>query len=345
MFSSFQPDPPISGPGNGSTADPSMEDSLESVESSSVDESVGVSHGDLPNVFQNGAYTKSTVSPMTGPSMPGIAGPLTRLAPSSSHLPNLEPHQHSTLFYLSLIEGRCRTQAAYLLNEGRHPTDQLTEDHAEVCALARPLFAEMSKELHKAGILPGEFAGQDLEDLRGKYLNTFDSALQTIATKAAHAIPGHSTPGSNLTPDAFAIARPSLLSAMDKAVKHNSSASLQTSLLSSIILRGNGGEQLPTSIFQTQYGPKSLLGKGGFGHVFKVRNVVDDREYAVKRIVIRSKKFNLAGNKNQQQTLLMEARSLSKLNHQNIVRYYGAWVETCPAGTRFDGNASSTEVS
>ena len=162
-----------------------MEESVDS----SVDETVEVSHGDLPNVFENGAYTKPTVSPMTGPSMPGIAGPLTRLAPLNSHLPNLEPHQHSTLFYLSLIEGRCRTQAAYLLNEGRHPTDHLTEDHAEVYALARPLFAEMSKELHKAGILPDEFAGQDLEDLRGKYLNTFDNALQNIGNNGCTRYP------------------------------------------------------------------------------------------------------------------------------------------------------------
>lgn len=341
MSSSFQPNVPLHGAGIDSTVDSSVLDSADL----SVDESIEVSGEDLPHGSQNGSYALPKVAPATGRSLSGIAGSLTRLGTSSSHLPNLEPHQHSTLFYLSLIEGRCRTQAAYLLNEGRHPTDRLSEDHAEVCALARPLFAEMSKELHKAGILPDEFAGQDLEDLRGKYLHTFDTILQNIATTAAHIIPDHSTGGSNLTSDVFALTRPSPISAMEKIVKRNNSTGGQQSLLSSLILRGSGGEQLPTSIFQTQYGPKSLLGKGGFGQVFRVRNLVDDREYAVKRIVIRCNKVNLAGNKTQQQALLMEARSLSKLNHQNIVRYYGAWVETCPAGIRLDGDTASTEMS
>lgn len=339
-MSSFQADVLFDGSDHNSTVDSGVTESIET----SVDESIEVSHGDLPDVSQNGGYRKPTIF-STGPALPGAAGPLMKLAPSSSHLPNLETHQHSTLFYLSLIEGRCRTQAASILNAGRHPTDRLAEDHADVCALARPLFAEMSKELHKAGILPDEFAGQDLEDLRGKYLNTFDTALQNIAARAAHTISDHSLRGANLPADALALSRPFLHPAMDKMTIRSGSPALQSSLFSSLILRGSSGDQSPNSIFQTQYGPKSLLGRGGFGNVYRVRNLVDDREYAVKRIVIRSKKLNQAGNKNHHHTILMEARSLSKLNHQNIVRYYGAWVEACPAGTILDGDISSAEVS
>jgi hypothetical protein len=39
----------------------------------------------------------------------GVAGHLTRLRTANSHFPNFELHQHSTLFYLSLIEGRRKT--------------------------------------------------------------------------------------------------------------------------------------------------------------------------------------------------------------------------------------------
>jgi translation initiation factor 2-alpha kinase 3 len=336
MSSALRPDALQNGPGSGSTVDSGAPGSADS----SVDESIEVSREHSTNMSGNGNFAKSTVSPSTRRVVPGVAGPLTRLATSSPQLPNLEPQQHSALFYLSLIEGRCRTQAAYLLNEGRHPTDQLAEDHDDVCALARSFFAELSKELHKAGILPDDFAGQDLEDLRGKYLNTFDTALHNIATKTTRIISDPSTTGSSLIPDVFALTKHPY-SAMEKIVKRNSSPGGQQALLSSLFLKESRGEQLAASIFQTQYGPKSLLGKGGFGQVFRARNLIDDREYAVKRIVIRGKKVNLAGNKGQQQALLMEARSLSKLNHQNIVRYYGAWVETCPAGTRLDGDLSA----
>lgn len=70
------------------------------------------------------------------------------LARLNSHpqLPDIQPHQHSTLFYLSLIEGRCRTQAANAINAGRRPENHLPENHHEVQNLAQHLFGEMTKE-------------------------------------------------------------------------------------------------------------------------------------------------------------------------------------------------------
>ena len=65
-----------------------------------------------------------------------------------------------------------------------------------------------------------------------------------------------------------------------------------------------------------------LLGKGAFGTTTKVRNKVDGRIYALKRVY-------LGANNEQEakQLLQKEVRVLSSLNHENIVRYYGAWVE------------------
>ena len=102
---------------------------------------------------------------------------LTRITSPHPQLPNLQPHQHSTLFYLSLIEGRCRTQAASVLH--------LPEQHPDVHSLAQHLFSEMTKTLHKAGILPDEFAGHKLSELRTTYLSSFDSILQNIAANRA----------------------------------------------------------------------------------------------------------------------------------------------------------------
>ena len=114
-------------------------------------------------------------------------GKLTRTTGTNvtlPRLPNLQPQQHATLFYLSLIEGRCRTQAANTINRGRSPEDAVSEDHPEVLVLAQHLFTEMRNELMKAGLLPEDFAASTLPDLR-QYLDSFDNLLGSIATQRA----------------------------------------------------------------------------------------------------------------------------------------------------------------
>jgi len=315
---------------------------------SSVDSSVAES---IQSLYRNASGTTSSGNhvdrtgsqPEMGPLSPG-AGPITRLGATSSHLPNLETRQHSVLFYLSLIEGRCRTQAARILNEGRHPVDQLPENDPEVRALARQLFAEMSSELHKAGILPDEFAGRDLEDLRARYLNTFDAILQNIATKETTHLYQQSTYSSIDRSNVFAVSTRSP-TALEKRHQYDNLAMAPKSFLYSHILRDGGGERMPTSIFQTQYEIKSVIGRGGYGAVYRAKNLIDEQEYAVKKIVISGKKVKLAVSSDQQHALLIEARTLSKLNHQNIVRYYGVWVETRPEEQSRDDETASGQPS
>ncbi|XP_041355156.1 eIF-2-alpha kinase GCN2-like [Gigantopelta aegis] len=63
------------------------------------------------------------------------------------------------------------------------------------------------------------------------------------------------------------------------------------------------------------------LGKGGFGDVIKVKNKLDGRLYAIKRIPLnpKSKQFN--------KRITREVKLLSRLNHENVVRYYNSWIE------------------
>ena len=57
------------------------------------------------------------------------------------------------------------------------------------------------------------------------------------------------------------------------------------------------------------------LGRGAFGEVLKVRNKLDSRFYAIKRIRLNpnSKQFN--------KSIAREIKLLSRLNHENVVRY------------------------
>lgn len=65
-----------------------------------------------------------------------------------------------------------------------------------------------------------------------------------------------------------------------------------------------------------------LIGKGGFGRVFRVFNKLDDRFYAIKKIPVREK--NIKG-------ALHEIRILASVVHPHVVRYYHSWIEAaCP---------------
>lgn len=57
------------------------------------------------------------------------------------------------------------------------------------------------------------------------------------------------------------------------------------------------------------------VGQGGFGTVFQVQNKLDHDVYAMKV------------TKQIDASVLSEVKVLSKIHHDNIVRYYGAWTE------------------
>ncbi|KAL0819440.1 hypothetical protein ABMA28_007545 [Loxostege sticticalis] len=64
------------------------------------------------------------------------------------------------------------------------------------------------------------------------------------------------------------------------------------------------------------------LGKGAFGDVLKVKNKLDGGFYAIKRVKLNPESVQL--NKK----ITREVKLLSRLNHENVVRYYNAWIET-----------------
>ncbi|XP_075982885.1 eukaryotic translation initiation factor 2 alpha kinase Gcn2 [Anticarsia gemmatalis] len=64
------------------------------------------------------------------------------------------------------------------------------------------------------------------------------------------------------------------------------------------------------------------LGKGAFGDVLKVKNKLDGGFYAIKRIKLNPESVQL--NKK----ITREVKLLSRLNHENVVRYYNAWIES-----------------
>ncbi|CAF2900130.1 unnamed protein product [Rotaria sp. Silwood2] len=69
------------------------------------------------------------------------------------------------------------------------------------------------------------------------------------------------------------------------------------------------------------------LGKGAFDSVFRARNHLDNRMYAIKKIVFND---NTARIRRQAKPALRKVRVLASLSHPNIVQYHCAWLEFVP---------------
>eukprot|EP00588_Corethron_pennatum_P014419 CAMPEP_0194277742 /NCGR_PEP_ID=MMETSP0169-20130528/9981_1 /TAXON_ID=218684 /ORGANISM="Corethron pennatum, Strain L29A3" /LENGTH=1501 /DNA_ID=CAMNT_0039021777 /DNA_START=51 /DNA_END=4557 /DNA_ORIENTATION=+ len=82
-----------------------------------------------------------------------------------------------------------------------------------------------------------------------------------------------------------------------------------------------------------------ILGRGGGGEVVKVRNRLDRRIYAVKKILLEPESGPRARPSavSYNHKLKKEVTTISRMMHKNIVRYYQAWVE----GEEFGGAAGA----
>ncbi|GMT15467.1 hypothetical protein PFISCL1PPCAC_6764, partial [Pristionchus fissidentatus] len=76
------------------------------------------------------------------------------------------------------------------------------------------------------------------------------------------------------------------------------------------------------SKFLKEFVNLKLIGEGAFGCVFNAENVLDEWNYAVKRITLRNKTDKEVFN------ALREVRVMAQFDHPGIVRYNSTWIET-----------------
>lgn len=296
----------------------------------------------------DGAFAHGEIIDGTSQSESVNNGTLARTAASTFQSPNFQPHQHATLFYLSLIEGRCRTQAANSINAGRRSEDRLPENHPEVCSLAELLFVEMSKELSKAGMLPPEAPIPSLQELR-RYLASFDTILHNVVLQQPANIFDRSGRGAIEESNHFSVNRVSESSLLERP---NSQALVPQNF--AVAPRGQELYQNPTplrslmvanvfnnlaqeSLYNRKFKETAFIAKGGQGEVWRARHFLDGQEYAIKTVRI---KIRTIHDERQAEALLSELRALAKLQHRNVVRYFDSWHEKCPSS---DSSASLSQ--
>ncbi|EEP80006.1 predicted protein [Uncinocarpus reesii 1704] len=83
------------------------------------------------------------------------------------------------------------------------------------------------------------------------------------------------------------------------------------------------------SRYATEFEEESLIGKGSYGVVYRARHYVDGQMYAIKKIPLNSKRLKQLQDRGLQELdhILKEIRTLARLDHSNVVRYFGAWAE------------------
>ena len=102
-------------------------------------------------------------------------------------------------------------------------------------------------------------------------------------------------------------------------------------------LRLRGYPGLQTDRYVREFSELAIVGKGGYGKVFKAKHRLDGSFYAVKRIPVSPAKLAKiqAHGPQELESMLEEVRSLARFDHNNIVRYHNAWLEftTTPVET------------
>ena len=84
-------------------------------------------------------------------------------------------------------------------------------------------------------------------------------------------------------------------------------------------------EEHPLSLsrYQREFKELGRLASGSFGDVYRAVNILDGRDYAVKRV-----SFHAVGYSNATvQQVIREVHCLAVCDHPNIVRYYTSWLE------------------
>lgn len=86
---------------------------------------------------------------------------------------------------------------------------------------------------------------------------------------------------------------------------------------------------LDTTRYARDFEEVCMLGKGGYGSVFRVSHRLDGRSYAVKKIHLGPSILSRVQDNGEAEldAILSELRTMAKLEHPNIVRYFGGWVE------------------
>ncbi|KAI2732020.1 hypothetical protein CBS147332_1159 [Penicillium roqueforti] len=273
--------------------------------------------------------------------------------------------QHANVMTAALLEFYCQSRAADILNAQQGSNKLFSRHSPEAQYLGKKLYKFKSQFLSAHGILADGIDREEMGPSRQSYRDNLDllsiSALEEMNFHEPDARPSTIGSGENLAlvtksstrrPSVEDVENPTLFRrntepnlSFRKQLPPPNKVDIPTVPLNlpnpSISLFGSSPVGVPLfhsptsppynqlSRYSVEFQELKILGRGSFGEVYHVTNHIDGQDYAVKKIPLSQKRLEQlqSGGQNHLEVIMKEIRTLARLEHTNIVRYYGAWVE------------------
>jgi translation initiation factor 2-alpha kinase 3 len=229
--------------------------------------------------------------------------------PSLAELRQNSTHDVRDLLLQALLESRAITEAAARL--GKDLSDP------EVQELGRRMYRDMARQI--SNTVDDKYASDEMQAHR----STAREGISRLASShfdMLSAIPE----GSQAL-----VARPSKGLPVEVLQQQPQGLTVLSGIPAPIELHLQGYPDMQADRYAREFAELEIVGKGGYGKVYKVKHKLDGSFYAVKRITVSSTKLAKIQQHGPQEmeNMLEEVRSLARFDHANIVRYHNAWLE------------------
>lgn len=270
--------------------------------------------------------------------------------------------RHANVMTAALLEFYCQSRAADILNARQGASRNYTRHSPEARQLGKELYRYKSSFLSSHGILAGGIEQEELGGTRQSYRDNLDllgiSALEHMnlneSPMRSHIEEGehkslipisraNSGFGFSETTTQFwreegniplpPVGNVDILGNIPIGPRNSPGASRPLFGSSPVSVPLFNAPSMPQfnnmSRYSVEFDELKILGRGSFGSVYHAKNHIDGQEYAIKKIPLSQRRLEQLqfGGQNQLETIMKEIRTLARLEHTNIVRYYGAWVE------------------
>ncbi|KAI1113563.1 kinase-like protein [Nemania sp. NC0429] len=222
--------------------------------------------------------------------------------PSSEDAGGMERHRNMML--ASLLEDYYRSRALEFLN-ATNPDQRYTRQSQEVEAVTSQLFGQASQVLSSSGLIPSRATSDGARGIRRQYLSGLEGLVAGSQTS-------------------------NILDSIGELVAQTSQLNLAAHPTNDLQLSLHQPPPPSShSHYRSTFREDRLLGKGGFGKVYQCYNLLDQKTYAVKKIILPPKlvKSVSEGSHDDLQHVLREVKAMAMLDHPNIVRYHATWFE------------------
>ncbi|KAG8628238.1 hypothetical protein KVT40_004111 [Elsinoe batatas] len=248
---------------------------------------------------------------------------------SNSAAPSIASQHYQNVLVHALLEDKCLNDVCHELNNASLPgSPRYTKDHPHVRSQATERYRALTGQLATHGLVSSGLEGDNFRHVR----QTARDGL-SLLSQQLNALDLSTEDSSAPRSDRHLIRQPlrRLLTEYPQATtssEHDGfTGDRQISGLASQLLPAH--PLLDSTRYMRDFDEVCMLGKGGYGSVFECNHRLDGRSYAVKKIVLGPtvlKKVQQRGE-GELNNILGELRTMARIEHPNIVRYFGGWVE------------------